>query len=98
MTTEGIRTIARGVIRRISETRTPAGRPARDTMHVHWLKELAVGELGELFLHDLNCQDISLTAVKGKLDFMLLVGGEAKTKMSARRTFCRYVVRHDIKL
>ena len=88
-TRDGRRIIERGVIRRITETRRLAGKPAKEFMHVHWLKELAVGDTEELFLADVNCQDVSLTAVKGKLHFALISDGESRSVVFSGKTFCR---------
>lgn len=89
MTVEGTKTVERGVIRRVTERR--AGSGGKDVVHVHWLKEVAVGDRAELFLQDVSCQDVSLNAIREKLDFALLAPHDPKPRYSVARSFCRSV-------
>jgi len=87
MTVEGTRAVERGVIRRVTERRTGPG--GKDVIHVHWLKEVSVGDRAELFLQDVSCQDVSLNAIREKLDFVLLGPHDPKPRYSVARSFCR---------
>ena len=85
--TEAGRAVERGVIRRVTEIRST--RKSTVTLHIHWLKSLAVGQENELFLHDLSCQDVSLSSLQRKLNFVFLKPEEERSRHPHKRLFCR---------
>jgi len=85
--TETGKAAERGLIRRVTEIRSTG--KSRVTLHIHWLKSLAVGQENELFLHDLSCQDVSLSSLQRKLNFVFLKPEEERSRHLHKGLFCR---------